>query len=329
VPPLLTSEDADRVAALHRYGFGVHVPTTDLEVITRLASYVAGTATSAVNLIDAETQTMVAACGATKMEIPRGDALCDHVVRSGRTVYAPDARLDPRFQENPFVTGVEAHTRLFASSPLVTPEGFVIGTLCVGDSQPGVLTTRQLGALDDLAAQVMSLFELRRYSSQLTQVVAELDHLAAHDALTGLANRRQFTSALEELLARQPSGRGLLVVGDLDGFKAVNDRLGHAAGDEVLRLVAERLREATRPADLVARIGGDEFAILCRDTGEEHTGSLLARLRKAVGEPIVLSGTTVRVGFSVGAARPIDGVDSDTLVGLADDEMYADKASRR
>lgn len=119
------------------------------------------------------------------------------------------------------------------------------------------------------------------------------------------------------------------MVGDLDGFKAVNDGLGHAAGDEVLRLVAGRLRDATRPADLVARIGGDEFAILCRDTGEEYIGPLLARLRKAVGEPIVLDGGTVQVGFSVGAARPVDGVDSDTLVGLADDEMYADKASRR
>ena len=123
-------------------------------------------------------------------------------------------------------------------------------------------------------------------------------------------------------------GVDTVIFADLDGFKAVNDVHGHAAGDEVLRVVAERLAAETRPEDLVARLGGDEFAVLCVGLAQGDAAALMDRLRTAIAAPIRLGDGWVHVGLSIGVADSFDGTGLEDLLRTADERMYTDKAAR-
>ncbi|MGN6694119.1 MAG: sensor domain-containing diguanylate cyclase [Aquihabitans sp.] len=323
IPP----DDEARVATLHRYGILDQPPAPDLEAITRLATYVSGAGVGVINLIDRDRQWQAAATGMKPGEVSRDDSMCAHVVGEGERIAVADASQDPRFVDNPFVTGEIGNVRLYVGTPIKTSDGQILGSLCVVDDEPRELADHQLAALADLADQVMSLFELHHRSDRLTGVVAELDHLAAHDSLTGLANRRRFTEELDRRLG-DGIGEGLVIFGDLAGFKGVNDGHGHGAGDQVLQAVAERLRTVVRPDDLVARLGGDEFAILCLDMDESDAPALMERLREAVAEPISTDAGTVAVGLSLGLATSFGAAGLDELLRQADEEMYRDKAER-
>jgi diguanylate cyclase (GGDEF)-like protein len=336
------ADDDARVAALHRYGLLDQPPRPDLEALTRLATYVTGAQAAVINLIDRDRQWQAAATGTDRVEAPREHALCDRVIAEDAAIHVADAAADPRFCRSPFVDGRLGDVRMYASTPLRDPEGHVLGTLCVIDSLAGSLDRHQLAALDDLAHQVEHLFELHRQSQQLTGLLAELDHQAGHDPLTGLANRRRFTDALRDRLGEASASDDdtgpltLVALGDLDGFKAINDTYGHAAGDHVLRVIADRLRMATRADDLVARLGGDEFAVLCPDLGAADAEGVVERLRAIAAEPIALPGSdgwpdgaVVHVGLSLGTASTLDGQELEALLVTADRRMYAQKATAR
>jgi diguanylate cyclase (GGDEF)-like protein/PAS domain S-box-containing protein len=148
--------------------------------------------------------------------------------------------------------------------------------------------------------------------------------MAARDDLTGLATRAVVRRHLDESLA-DPTVRVAVLFCDLDGFKTVNDDLGHGAGDEVLELVGRRLEAAVRDGDLVGRWGGDEFVAVVQALTDDEASTVAARLRAAVAQPFRLQGTQVRLGLSVGIACGTMGSDADTLVADADDAMYAAK----
>ena len=155
----------------------------------------------------------------------------------------------------------------------------------------------------------------------------DLVRAARTDGLTGLANRASFTLALEDSL-RDAQDRAAVLFCDLDGFKAVNDELGHAAGDELLRRVADRLRTTLRPGDLCARLGGDEFVVLLRvpdGRGLDVATTVAERVVDRVGRPVVLDGRTVRIGVSVGLALAGAEVDAHRLLRNADHAMYTAK----
>jgi diguanylate cyclase (GGDEF)-like protein len=157
-------------------------------------------------------------------------------------------------------------------------------------------------------------------------------HDAQHDALTGLPNRTMFRARLHQELerTRHAGGRVDVLLLDLDGFKEINDTLGHGHGDEVLRLVAARLKGLVRPTDVVARLGGDEFgAVILGLEGETQLHGLAERLRSALDEPVVLGDLHVRAGASIGmACWPEHGGDAETLLRHADVAMYAAKGDR-
>ncbi len=161
---------------------------------------------------------------------------------------------------------------------------------------------------------------------------ATIAHMAHHDALTKLPNRMLFRDRLEQAVAL--AGRGAVMALhylDVDGFKPVNDRLGHKAGDELLVAISERLLGTVRKHDTVARLGGDEFAIVQTGIREAKDAvSLASRVMKSIAAPFGIAGGTVSVGVSIGiAVAPSDGLDPDDLLRKADAAMYASKGSGR
>ncbi len=160
---------------------------------------------------------------------------------------------------------------------------------------------------------------------------AELAHRATHDALTGLPNRSLLVDHLEVAVARSerlPTAVAVLFC-DVDGFKAVNDRFGHNAGDQVLIEVAARLVGSVRSGDTVARFGGDEFVVLCDDlTSEEELDAIAARMAGAVARPMRFPDGEVTVGLSIGRAMSSGVESASDLLRRADTAMYATKTSR-
>ena len=157
----------------------------------------------------------------------------------------------------------------------------------------------------------------------------QIVHLARHDALTGLANRVQFSERLEQMLTGLQSGASLAVLSvDLDDFKLVNDTLGHPAGDAVLREIASRLSTICDADCLVARLGGDEFALVISVERAEQVASLARRILQSVNTPLAIEGEPVHIGASIGIAiAPRDGRNGEQLLQNADVALYRVKAS--
>ncbi len=157
----------------------------------------------------------------------------------------------------------------------------------------------------------------------------EAQHLALHDPLTGLSNRRLLHDRLEHALAQaRRSGAPLAVLFcDLDRFKALNDEFGHAAGDHALQTVAERLREQSRDSDTVARVGGDEFIVVLEELSDPVDAARVAeRIRRAVAQPIEYNGHQLQLTCSLGIAFASEkDPDTASLLGRADDAMYEAK----
>ncbi len=163
------------------------------------------------------------------------------------------------------------------------------------------------------------------------ELEAELLHRALHDPLTGLANRTLLAQRLDAALTERTHRSCLLFI-DLDEFKAVNDRYGHAAGDQVLQQMAQRLTALLRPQDVCGRLGGDEFVVLCVDTEPHQADAIAERLRAAIAEPFMVDGATIRitaaVGVSTSAVARSTQADASGLLREADERMYEVKRRR-
>ncbi|WP_380166760.1 diguanylate cyclase domain-containing protein [Jannaschia sp. R86511] len=222
---------------------------------------------------------------------------------------------------------------------------FALPYVAVAIALGSVITSGLLGMVVPpveilLAAALIGLLLVRQYLVvrdndrllvQLQAREAALAHEVMHDGLTGLSNRAMMLSRLDQVLALHArDGRGLVVLYcDLDGFKAVNDSLGHLAGDVVLREVAERLRACLRTSDTVARLSGDEFAVLLEPPHDDPL-QVAGRVIDAVATPFEVDGVAVTVGVSVGLAvlppGPGQVVEARALIGAADAAMYSAKS---
>ena len=181
------------------------------------------------------------------------------------------------------------------------------------------------GAPGWYALSAQDITERQQAEQNLRDLHVVLSEQAVRDPLTGLANRALLAERLAASLARDArSGEstGVLFL-DLDGFKEVNDRFGHAVGDEVLRAVADRLQRAVRPSDTVARLGGDEFVVVVEGASPTAVNALARRLTAAVATPLTVQGTTLTLGVSVGVALAECGrAEASALLAQADSRMY-------
>ncbi|HEX8261800.1 MAG TPA: diguanylate cyclase [Allosphingosinicella sp.] len=180
---------------------------------------------------------------------------------------------------------------------------------------------------------VVSAIAARRANARAAEATAELQRIAATDALTGLWNRRHLLERMEAEIGRsRRAGRPLcLAILDVDHFKRVNDTHGHPAGDEVLRVLARRVRDAVRSSDVVGRMGGEEFAILMPETDRAQAQLVCERLRETVAaRPVRLpSGADLAVTLSTGVALMAGGEAPDRLISRADSALYDAKAEGR
>jgi diguanylate cyclase (GGDEF)-like protein len=180
------------------------------------------------------------------------------------------------------------------------------------------------------ASSIWQYLQVRRIMHLEAQAKQRIRHMAEHDPLTDLPNRRQLQSKLDLAIAfAKRSGKKVAVMFiDLDGFKAINDTLGHQTGDCLLKEVAKRLRHGTRDSDLVARLGGDEFVVVLSDIDHREDATALAsKLNELIARPMSINGQIVRISTSIGISIfPENGKSGEELLGKADDAVYQAKA---
>jgi diguanylate cyclase (GGDEF)-like protein len=212
-------------------------------------------------------------------------------------------------------------------APLTAPSGEWVGVISVDLPYHGHRPDHwQLEILELFADHAAIAIQHARLHSALQEQEAQARHAATHDALTGLANRAVLLGA--ETAAETAAARAVLLI-DLDGFKKINDTWGHETGDVVLRAVAERLQQMVPDADIIARVGGDEFVIVL--SGPQVPGSvqaLAARIGAEIGLPIEGRYGSYTVGASIGLALATTPVPLSELLGRADVAMYTQKRGR-
>ena len=219
----------------------------------------------------------------------------------------------------------------------IEPDGYI--PVLVITAQPGhEQRALQAGAKDfvskpyewaEVLMRVHNLLEVRLLYKQIEHHNEVLESLALHDQLTGLANRRLLTDRMSMAMAhaRRNESAMAVVYLDLDGFKQLNDRLGHGAGDMLLKMVASRLVKTVRQEDTVARLGGDEFVLVLWHLAEPGYAATVARkVIEALSQPFDIEGNTVSITTSAGVGiYPIHGEDADTLTKSADLALYEAK----
>ncbi|KZE33315.1 hypothetical protein AVW16_09135 [Crenobacter luteus] len=258
-------------------------------------------------------------------------------VRLWHSRYGPDDRHGRFFDKAASAARSPLETLLFPrltatrrvgsdSQPFMLDASWQLGWSQLGAFEWGLMALLSAGLL---AATGLGLSGALRRHERRRAREDHLFRLANYDTLTGLPNRLLFYDRLQHAISGQPrSGRRLAVLFlDLNRFKPVNDTYGHAAGDAVLKVLAQRLTGALRAEDTVARLGGDEFVVLLeRVGGNDDVDTLVVRLKNVVGQPIEVDGRSVVLGVSVGVAYyPEDGLLIDELLAAADRKMYGSK----
>ena len=444
--PDIPSSESERIAELRSYEVLDTEADVALDAITKLAAQILDVPITLISLVDGHRQWFKSRHGLGAKETSREISFCGHVVAQGEPLIVRDALDDPRFADNPLVTG-EPHIRFYAGVPLRTPSGVDLGTLCAIDHVTRDLTQMQIDQLSLLATLAMARFEAgrnraivrrvvdgvpgmlaywdkeqrcrfanaayeawfgvkpeeligrtmrellgpiyarnlphieaalrgerqafereipdpsggparqsqahylphlvagevqgfavmvtdisaqKRIEAELREAQAETLALATHDSLTGLPNRllaqERIARAVEH--ARRFRRRTAILFLDLDGFKAINDTWGHAAGDAVLKEVASRMRGSTRSSDTVARLGGDEFLVLLPEIEGAKSAATVAQklLASMKATKFAVAGQELNVTFSVGGAVfPDHAGNVDELLARADAALYRAK----
>lgn len=346
--PAIPANEAERLRVLRRYEILDTEPEAGFDDLLTIAAAVCGMPMGSVTLVDADRQWFKARIGLDLEETPRESSFCAHAILApGEMTVVPDARLDPRFHDNPHVTG-ERGIRFYAGAPLLSSEGLPLGALCVMDEQPRELQPYQRDALDALSRQLSALLELRRVSRELKLQLeerdwyeqqlqhfnhelqlqnADLSEQARVDPLTGLANRRELGAAMEAALreVHRDDAPLCLALLDIDHFKDVNDSYGHAAGDEVLVQVASSLRSNGGGLGTIARHGGEEFAWLMPYTDLAQA----RRLCEALRETVAYASQALPVTASIGLVQALPDDTVSSLMQRADRALYAAKRGGR
>lgn len=307
----LPENEARRLHSLRALGLLDSPPEERFDRLTRIARRFFRVPIALVTLVDEDRQWFKSRSGIERRETPREHSFCAHaILDADRVMVVPDASTDDRFSTNPLVTG-SPEIRFYAACPVKAPDGSPLGTICVIDREPRQLDDEDAVVLSDLAELVER--EIKNLA------------LATTDELTSLANRRGFDAIASHTLAvcMRVERSATLLLFDLDDFKAVNDSLGHAAGDELLQAFAENLLSTFRDSDVVARLGGDEFCVLLSGASVSDVSRPISELEELMDEHDAPFTTSFSVG--VAAFDPERHENVGDLLAEADDDMYVNK----
>ena len=315
-PPIPINEES-RLKALRSLNVLDTPPEERFDRLTRLARRMFNVPIALVSLVDVNRQWFKSCQGLSVRETHRDISFCGHTIFGDEVFIINDTLLDERFADNPLVLDAP-FIRFYAGCPLRHEDGSKLGTLCIIDTQPRKLEKLDYEALKDLA-------ELAEHELIAVQ-------LAILDDLTQISNRRGFVLLAQKSLdvcSRQKVPMAMIFF-DLNGFKAINDRFGHAEGDKALMAFANQMTDTFRESDVFARLGGDEFVVLLTNTSIEPAKETLNRFCKS----IELFNKESCLGYEVSFSHGIVSIDweknhsIEQLLDFADSAMYENKDKR-
>lgn len=310
-------DESGRIEALKLLNVETHSSEASFNHITELLQLVLGMKMVAISLITDSKQIMKARQGFDLSECSRDVAFCNIAIREYEPLIIEDAHQDARVHDNPVVTG-PPFLRSYIGAPLTNADGYNIGAICAFDIQPRCFTELDIKIVQKFSILVMNQLELRAQASR--------------DFLTGLYNRRSFLIELERELARQRRSKGEATVAflDIDHFKRVNDSFGHSVGDRVLREFADIVAGQCRQTDLVARLGGEEFAALLPATDLDSARLWADRVRTQVAETRFDGNQALTLTVSIGLlAVDEEHPTADIIMDKVDSALYEAKRSGR
>ena len=307
-------DEEARLKALRSCGILDTASEERFDRITRLANRMFNVPIALVSLIDENRQWFKSCIGLDVTETPRDISFCGHAILGDDVFIIPDATKDERFADNPLVTD-EPKIRFYAGCPLNYIDGSKLGTLCIIDKIPREFIKEDLDALIDLAELV---------ERELAAV-----QLATTDDLTQISNRRGFMTLAQNSLnmSARLGTSATLVFFDLNDFKIINDKFGHAEGDKALIVFADLLKGTFRESDVIARLGGDEFAVLLTNTSNDSAKLVIDNFREVIEK----YNHEAKRGYEIKFSSGIESVDSgqdyslDELLSRADKVMYEQK----
>jgi diguanylate cyclase (GGDEF)-like protein len=310
------TDEAGRVAALHRYEVMDTAPEAPFDRITKLVQMVLQVPVALVSLIENDRQQFKSCIGVEYGDTRRDESFCTHTIMSREAMNIPDATKDERFAENRWVTSGPG-IRSYLGAPLMTPDGYNVGALCAIDMKPRDFSPEQVQMMTSFASLVVDELELRR--------ISHTDHL------TKAATRRGFMLEMEKQIARMKRSKreSSVILLDVDHFKKVNDTYGHPAGDAVLRNLAERIKGILRTGDLLGRIGGEEFGVLLPDADAKSAGMSAERIRRVVAETPLVKDPELSVTISLGVCALAEVASPEEWLAQADAGLYDAKRAGR
>ena len=310
-------DEAGRLATLRRYDLLDTSPESPFDRITALVRTVLDVPIAVISLVDDQRQWFKSHDGIDIQETSRETAFCSHTIAARGPMIVTDARIDARFRANPLVLE-PPNIVSYIGAPLITRDGYQIGSLCALDRVPREYSADQIDLLVRFSALVVDTFELRQ--------------IATRDFLTGALSRRALIEAAAQAIARHArDGQNCtLLLFDLDHFKAVNDRHGHAAGDIVLEAVAACCQTLLRTTDVLGRVGGEEFAVLLPGVDAAGSTIIAERFREAIEGVKVPFDSNLRVTASFGVAPLTENITSALQwLAVADVALFAAKVAGR
>ena len=311
-------DEQDRLKALRSLDILDSLTEERFDRLTRMAKQMFNVPIAMVALVDENRLWFKSRIGLNICEVARNISFCDHAILGNEVFVVADATKDERFANSPLVLN-EPNIRFYAGCPLKVMHGYKIGTLCIIDRKPRDFSKENSELLADLAAMA---------EKELMAV-----QLATLDEMTSLSNRRGFMAVANKILPLciRNNIPATLAFLDLNNFKSINDRFGHAEGDNALIAFAQQLEGTFRASDAIARLGGDEFAVLLTGTSKEHARAKMTKLKASIETKNIDANRGYAISFSYGLVdfKPDTHHSIEDLLGQADVLMYEHKMQKR